>query len=88
MSDSPTGGDPRLDRRSGWRSAFMTQRPRPQAQRAACGVGCGVGEVQEVIRAQPIVAVLVAVAVGYLPAGSRRKPCRPHSARALPSRPG
>jgi hypothetical protein len=59
-----------------------------QAQRAACGVGCGVGEVQEVIRAQPIVAVLVAVAVGYLPAGSRRKPCRPHSARALPSRPG
>ena len=64
--------------------AFMTQRPRPQAQRAACGVG----EVQEVIRAQPIVAVLVAVAVGYLPAGSRRKPCRPHSARALPSRPG
>jgi hypothetical protein len=36
-----------------------------QAQRVACSVGCGVGEVRDPIRAQPIAAALVVFALGY-----------------------
>ena len=34
------------------------------AQRAVCGAACGVGEVRDVIRAQPITVVVLAL--GYL----------------------
>jgi hypothetical protein len=36
------------------------------AQRAVCGAACGVGEVRDVIRAQPITAAVVVLALGYL----------------------
>jgi hypothetical protein len=36
------------------------------AQRAVCGAACGVGEVRDVIRAQPIIAAVVVLALGYL----------------------
>lgn len=37
-----------------------------QIQQVACKIGCGVGEVREVIRAQPIAAALAVFALGYL----------------------
>ena len=37
-----------------------------QVQRAVCGAACGVGEVRDLIRAQPITAALVVFALGYL----------------------
>ena len=37
-----------------------------QAQRAACAARGGVGEVRDVIRAQPITAALVVFTLGYL----------------------
>ncbi len=51
-----------------------------QASSAACRAHDGIGEVREVIRAQPITAALVVFALGYLfgrlgsllPSGSRR----------------
>ncbi len=51
-----------------------------QAGSAACRAHDGIGEVREVIRAQPITAALVVFALGYLfgrlgaliPSGSRR----------------
>jgi hypothetical protein len=51
-----------------------------QASNAACRAHDGIGEVREVIRAQPITAALVVFALGYLfgrlgaliPSGSRR----------------
>jgi hypothetical protein len=50
------------------------------ASNAACRAHDGIGEVREVIRAQPITAALVVFALGYLfgrlgsliPSGSRR----------------
>ena len=37
-----------------------------QVQRVTCRAGRGVGEVRDVIRAQPIAAALVVFALGYL----------------------
>jgi hypothetical protein len=37
-----------------------------QVQRAVCRARGGIGEVRDVIRAQPIVAALVVFALGYL----------------------
>jgi len=37
-----------------------------QVHRVACRTGRGVGEVREVIRAQPIAAALVVLALGYV----------------------
>ena len=37
-----------------------------QVQRVACRTGRGVGEVRAVIRAQPIAAALVVLALGYV----------------------
>ena len=36
-----------------------------EVKRVACGVGCGVREARDVIRAQPITAALVVFALGY-----------------------
>jgi hypothetical protein len=65
MSDSPTGGIHGSIGGAAERLAGGVHDAAAQVQRVACGVGCGIGEVREVIRAQPIVAVLVAVALGY-----------------------
>ena len=37
-----------------------------QVHRAACSAGHGVGEIRDVIRAQPITAALVVFSLGYL----------------------
>ena len=37
-----------------------------QVHRVACRTGRGVGEVRDVIRAQPIAAALVVLALGYV----------------------
>jgi hypothetical protein len=51
MSESPGGG---------------IQDAASQVHRVACQTGRGVGEVRAVIRAQPIAAALVVLALGYV----------------------
>lgn len=55
MSDSVGGGTQDSIRGAG-----------EQVQRAVCGAACGVGDVRDVIRAQPITAALVIFGLGYL----------------------
>jgi hypothetical protein len=66
MSDSVEGGIQDSIGGAAQRVAGGVQDAADQVQRAVCRAHGGVGEVRDVIRAQPIVAVLVVFALGYL----------------------
>ncbi len=66
MSDSVSGGIGESVVGSVQRVAGGVQSVAEQAGHAACRAHDGVGEVREVIRAQPITAALIVFALGYL----------------------
>ena len=80
MSDSVSGGIQDTITDAAQHVAGGVHSAVEQASNAACRAHNGVGEVREVIRAQPITAALVVFALGYLfgrlgsliPTGSRR----------------
>ena len=80
MSDSVSGGVQDTITDAAQHVAGGVHSAVEQASNAACRAHNGVGEVREVIRAQPITAALVVFALGYLfgrlgsliPTGSRR----------------
>ena len=80
MSDSVSGGM-QGSNATAQRVAGSVQGAVDQVGHAACRAHDGVGEVREVIRAQPITAALVEFALGYLfgrlgsliPSGGRRR---------------
>ena len=66
MSDSMSGGIQDSIGAAAQHVAGGVHRVADNAQRVACRTHDGVGEVREVIRAQPITAALVVFALGYL----------------------
>jgi hypothetical protein len=80
MSDSVSGGLQDTITDAAQHVAGGVHSAVEQASNAACRAHDGIGEVREVIRAQPITAALVVFALGYLfgrlgsliPIGSRR----------------
>jgi hypothetical protein len=80
MSDSVSGGLQDSISGTAQHVAGGVHSVMEQASNAACRAHDGIGEVREVIRAQPITAALVVFALGYLfgrlgaliPSGSRR----------------
>ncbi len=66
MSDSVSGGLQDSVSGAARRVAGGMQTAVEQAGQVACRTHDGVGEVREVIRAQPITAALVVFALGYL----------------------
>ena len=66
MSDSIEGGYQDSIEDATQRVAGGVHRAAERVRDAACRVPSGVGEVREVIRAQPITAALIVFALGYL----------------------
>ena len=66
MSDSVTGGFGDTVGATAHRVAGGVQAAADQVAQVACRGHNGVGEVREVIRAQPITAALVVFTLGYL----------------------
>jgi hypothetical protein len=66
MSDSVSGGMGDAIGGAAQRIAGGMHNAAEQAGHVACRAHNGVGEVREVIRAQPITAALVVFALGYL----------------------
>jgi len=66
MSDSAGGGINEAVGEAAQRVAGGAQRAADQVQQAVCTAQGGIGEVRDVIRAQPITAALVVFALGYL----------------------
>jgi hypothetical protein len=66
MSDSVDGGIQDSIAGAAQRVAGGVQQAADQVQHAAGVTQSGIGEVREVIRAQPITAALVVFALGYL----------------------
>ena len=66
MSDPVSGGIHDSIEGAGQVVAGGIQQATTQVRQAACQARSGVGEVRDVIRAQPITAALVVFALGYL----------------------
>jgi hypothetical protein len=66
MSDSVGGGKRNAIEDAAHNLADGVQHAAERAQDAACKAQGGIGEVREVIRAQPITAALIVFALGYL----------------------
>ena len=66
MSDSVSGGIQDSIEGAGQVVAGGIQEAATQVRQAACHARSGVGEVRDVIRAQPITAALVVFTLGYL----------------------
>jgi hypothetical protein len=66
MSDSVGGGIQDTISGAAQGVAGGIQGATDNVQRAVCGAACGAGEVRDVIRTQPITAVLVVFGLGYL----------------------
>jgi len=66
MSDSVDGGIQDSIVGAAQRVAGGVQYAAENAQHAVCKTQDGVGEIREVIRAQPIAAALVVFALGYV----------------------
>jgi len=66
MSDSDAGGIRDSITGAIQGVADGVQNAADHAQHAACAASGGIGEVREVIRAQPITAALVVFTLGYL----------------------
>jgi len=66
MSDSVSGGIQDSIEGAGQVVAGGIQEAATQVRQAACHARNGVGEVRDVIRAQPITAALVVFTLGYL----------------------
>jgi hypothetical protein len=66
MSGSAGGGIQDTVKGAAERAASGAQGAADQVQRVVCGAACGIGEVRDAIRAQPITAAVVVFTLGYL----------------------